>query len=118
MLLQGRGVTGNGANMARYTGILGRVVDEKREQFKERLYIALKVKYQDAYDIDNPEKLPFGGFADISRACGVTQMNVRLWVEGRIFPTDEHIAKLAIFFEMSEKKFLGTELAKYYTKGT
>jgi hypothetical protein len=105
--------------MPRYEGILSAIVKEARALFKQRLHSALSAKYGDAFipgKDDEPDKLPHGEFAAIGKACGVTPINARLWIKGKVFPDDAHIGKLAAFFEMDVKKFLGKELFQYYGK--
>jgi transcriptional regulator with XRE-family HTH domain len=90
--------------MSRFKGLLGAVLREKREEFKQRLDKQLSKKKYEKY----------GARREIAQACGVHEMTLQSWKEGRSFPEDEHIAALATFFGLSVEEFLGAELANYY----
>lgn len=91
--------------MAEYTGILGEVVKEKREQFAARLNHWL--------DNDEEYQKRKGGKL-LAQALGVHEMTLQSWKKARAFPHDEKIEALAKYFDVTVQEFLGTELAKYY----
>lgn len=94
--------------MSNLEGILGRVVAEKRAQFKARFHAALLKKY------DNVKDLPRGELAKLARACETKPATIYLWRDEDTFPSDYHIEKLAEFFGVTVEKFLGKELFPYW----
>lgn len=93
--------------MARYEGLIARAVLDLRAQFVAQLDRAIESREVDG-------KLPHGEYAKIAAACGIKQSTLKLWRDGKIFPSDEHMQGLIDYFGGDAEKFLGTELAKYY----
>lgn len=89
--------------MARYEGLLERMVEEKREDFAKHLDKVLGKRER-------------GDLAKIAAAVGVLPTTVTLWLKAEAFPSDEHIPKIAEYCGLSIEDLLGEELYRYYKR--